>query len=520
LAVEKLKAIVALDPSQAGVADSLIRARQKQELASLYTTGYAAYEAGRWRKAIDAFRQIQEVESNYRDVETLIVICEANHRGEQLALLQQEAQVAYDREEWDLAIERLQNILAIDPYQRESAEMLEQAQRQQALVNLYATGRAAYEAGHWREARDTFRQIQYLDNNYRDVMALSGVVERKVVEEEEQARAEAEAAALAAEIRTAIEQRDWVTPPGKIEVLRLMGPEYMYLASELSELYQQRLKLAELYVTGQGHYEAELWYEALEAFREIQNLDSNYRDVPQLIYEIERRLAGNSGQSQVLELYPDAPPYALQAEPEQDQVTMEAEEFQPYYNPDPTPYQPREAIPPPPPRVRNNFDFEPLKKPLRALWCITFGWWLGLLWVVLIYLLFCVYLIFLRQGVNLLKKLPRILTLRPAEPTEPATGNVDFEMAHPGYVLRTLYFLLFGWWYGVIWCLIGYGMCFRSKTLARGIDMFDRLPQALTGPKRRTSLRLAIALVMWVLVPIIIVTLVLMLLNNITSVRT
>jgi tetratricopeptide (TPR) repeat protein len=528
LVVERLKAIVALDPSQAGVAESLIRARQQQELVTLYNTGYAAYEAGRWRRASETFRQIQEVERNYRDVETLLLLCDSYYRGEQLALLRQEAQAALDQEDWELAIERLQNILTLDPSDMESAAKLEQAQRQRNLIDFYAIGHAAYEAGRWREARDTFRQIQALDNNYRDVIALSSVVERKVAEEEEQAQALAQAAALEAEIRAAIEQEDWVTPPRNIETLALMGPNYTAIASDLSELYQQRLKLAELYITGHAAYEAELWYEALEPFREIQHLDSNYRDVPQLIYEIERRQTGNSGPSQLVALYPDAQPYVLQAQPEQAQVTVEAEDLPtspPAYSPAPT-YQPpyNEAayqVPPPPPRERNNFDFGPLKKPLGVVWCIFFGWWLGLLWIVLIYVLLCVYLIFLKKGVEMLKKLPKILTWGFFEPTNPATptGNVAFDMPHPGYVLRTLYFLLFGWWFGAIWCLTGYFMCFRSKTIPRGLEMFDRLQQALTGPKDRTSLRLAFAFVMWVLIPIILVTIVLVLLNGITSVR-
>jgi CHAT domain-containing protein len=71
-AVEKLQAVLALDPNHAGAAADLSQARQQQELADVYTRGRQHYAAGRWREARDAFRQVQARAGDYKDVLTLI----------------------------------------------------------------------------------------------------------------------------------------------------------------------------------------------------------------------------------------------------------------------------------------------------------------------------------------------------------------------------------------------------------------------------------------------------------------
>lgn len=47
-------------------------------------------------------------------------------------------------------------------------------------------------------------------------------------------------------------------------------------------------------------------------------------------------------------------------------------------------------------------------------------------------------------------------------------------------LLRTIYFLLIGWWLGILWSLSAYILCITIIGLPIGLMMFNRLPQMLT----------------------------------------
>jgi tetratricopeptide (TPR) repeat protein len=58
--LEKLQAVLALEPTNPEAAAQLREVRHAPDLHNLYTTGQKHYEAGRWQEALDCFRQIQE----------------------------------------------------------------------------------------------------------------------------------------------------------------------------------------------------------------------------------------------------------------------------------------------------------------------------------------------------------------------------------------------------------------------------------------------------------------------------
>jgi hypothetical protein len=75
-AIEKLQAILAIDPNHAQAAADLSQARQQQDVADLYTRGRQDYKAGRWHEAREAFRRVQATAGDYKNVRTLIAAVE------------------------------------------------------------------------------------------------------------------------------------------------------------------------------------------------------------------------------------------------------------------------------------------------------------------------------------------------------------------------------------------------------------------------------------------------------------
>ena len=75
-AIEKLQALLALDPAHAEAVVKLKQARQQQELATFYTRGRKHYEAGRWPQALAYFRRVQDIEGGYKGVDALVMAIE------------------------------------------------------------------------------------------------------------------------------------------------------------------------------------------------------------------------------------------------------------------------------------------------------------------------------------------------------------------------------------------------------------------------------------------------------------
>ncbi len=122
---------------------------------------------------------------------------------------------------------------------------------------------------------------------------------------------------------------------------------------------------------------------------------------------------------------------------------------------------------------------------LRILWFIFVGWWVGLIWLHLAYVL-CVSVIFLPIGLLMLNRLPMILTLHTS--VREVTyynqhGRLGMSIQEPpqiSIIIRALYFLLIGWWLGYLWAIAGYVLCFTIILIPLGILMLNSLPTVVT----------------------------------------
>jgi len=99
-AIERLQALMPLEPGNAEAAAKVSQARKMQELESLYTTGRSQYEAGRWRQALEYFRRVQDVGGDYKGVGTLIATAERAQAREKAARVPKPAPSGLGRWLW------------------------------------------------------------------------------------------------------------------------------------------------------------------------------------------------------------------------------------------------------------------------------------------------------------------------------------------------------------------------------------------------------------------------------------
>jgi outer membrane protein assembly factor BamD (BamD/ComL family)/predicted Ser/Thr protein kinase len=154
--------------------------------------------------------------------------------------LYQRALQAIEEEDWQRAVDLLNQVIKLNPEQKEASEKLAYAGRQARLAALYAAARRAMEGGRWQEAVDELSEVLSVEPDYRD------------------------AADLLERAHTAQQGQD--------------------VAQAVSDLYDR----------GVACVEAEAWEEAAQCLRQVQQLSPGYKQTQSLLAEAERHLRSGS----------------------------------------------------------------------------------------------------------------------------------------------------------------------------------------------------------------------------------
>jgi serine/threonine protein kinase len=154
--------------------------------------------------------------------------------------LYQRAQGAMQEEDWQRAVDLLNQVIKLDPNHTQASKELADAGRQARLDALYQAAHRAMEGGRWQEAMDELSEIILVQPNYRD------------------------AAALLDQTRTVQEKAD--------------------LAQNVSSLYKE----------GSTHIEAGQWKDAVRCLRQVQQLSPGYKETQTLLAEAEHHLRSRS----------------------------------------------------------------------------------------------------------------------------------------------------------------------------------------------------------------------------------
>ncbi len=123
---------------------------------------------------------------------------------------------------------------------------------------------------------------------------------------------------------------------------------------------------------------------------------------------------------------------------------------------------------------------------LRVLWFFLIGWHVTLYWIVAAWLLNLT-IIGMPLGLFMLNRVPLVLTLRTPRSYAVAEaqggGTIEWRtegVPQPPFLLRALYFILIGFWFSLIWALLGWLFCVSIIGLPLGVWMLNRLPAVTT----------------------------------------
>jgi len=119
---------------------------------------------------------------------------------------------------------------------------------------------------------------------------------------------------------------------------------------------------------------------------------------------------------------------------------------------------------------------------VQLLWFALIGWWAGQLWIAAAWLLMLT-IVGAPLAVAMLNKLPQVIALRGQTAGVQVTrvGNLtvvspDAHIPQRNILLRTIYFILIGWWLSALWMEAAYALCLSIIGLPIGFWMLDQVP--------------------------------------------
>ncbi len=300
-AIADWKAIIELRADYRDAETRLRRAQRRQELAELYSQARTAYDAEKWAEAISIFERIEDIEPEYADIAELLVTAqeklEACQREEELAALYQQGLEHLRAEEWDTARQQFEQIVALEPKYRKTADLLDKARRaqekatlQQRLDNLYAQAETAEQAESWDKAARHWEAVVELQPNYRDAQ-----------DRLRTARNRQKLHNLYAQAEGAESTENWTEAVKHWEAIIEIQADYRDVPNRLeTAIYYQ--DLASLYAQAEIAEKKGNWDEAMARWAELQEQQSDYRDASARLHSArQQRLAELYAQAETAE---------------------------------------------------------------------------------------------------------------------------------------------------------------------------------------------------------------------------
>jgi uncharacterized membrane protein YccF (DUF307 family) len=116
---------------------------------------------------------------------------------------------------------------------------------------------------------------------------------------------------------------------------------------------------------------------------------------------------------------------------------------------------------------------------LRVIWFFVLGWELTGIWILIAWAL-NITVLGLPLGLWMIDRVPQVLTLKMRSGTYVVSvenGRSRFVAARqPPFIIRSLYFVLFGWWLSLIWAAVAWILCATIIGLPIGVVMLNTLP--------------------------------------------
>lgn len=202
-AAENLQQILTLDPNYRDAATLAAEVERQKRLASLYEEAKDLYDQGNWVEAAAKFEELRALDATYRSdvVEEYLFVC---HLNQGLSLIVTSGDSVDRIKE---AIRQFGAALSIHPRNKQAAE-------EQGLANLYLAGYISYQRQEWNQAILKIQQVLDVRPDYAGGRAAQ-ILCASYVALGDQARERGDLLAALEHYRKALAREDLQCPPAQ-----------------------------------------------------------------------------------------------------------------------------------------------------------------------------------------------------------------------------------------------------------------------------------------------------------------
>lgn len=254
--------------------------------ARLYNEAIEAMDAGVWTQAIERLNDLLALDPGYRD--TYARLAEAN-RQKRMGELLDEARAAMSEEDWDAALSSLAQILSSHPRHGEARSLRAEARRRKQLQRDYLRAQEALEDDRYADAIAALQQVVSIEAEYQDAAELL----QQARHEEEQVQAKARwrrAEAHFSRAQEAAEANEWSKVVTEAEEAVALQPEKQTYADFLADARREETHDRQYGVALQA-LGNEAWKEAIALLEALLRQAPNYRDAAAQLEEARAQQA-------------------------------------------------------------------------------------------------------------------------------------------------------------------------------------------------------------------------------------
>jgi len=278
-------------------------ARTLQEVDSWYVQGNNHLNNGQYDEAISAFNRVIQTAPNFKN--TLQRLASAQQAKDQQAKQDNLADIYargigyLQREDWQNALIAFKQIEKVDPDYKdlkvklaESQAKLDQTLQQEVYEKIYNDGMAEYRKGNWIDAIVAFNKVREWNPAFKNVDRAYRDAQNKLNQEGEDSVKNR----YYTQAKIYLNRGDWESAIASLKQLRSMDRNYrdvQFLIQQAQSGLENEAKSSQIntyYAEAMNHYNSGDWLKAIIAFEKIQQINPNYQDVAEKLAAAQNNL--------------------------------------------------------------------------------------------------------------------------------------------------------------------------------------------------------------------------------------
>ena len=181
--IEALQALLTLCPDDPGLADRMAQAQRQMELKKLWEDTAELHRREMWEAVVKSFEKMRAIAPGLPDRENWLAEAQQAIKLKEIKKMVNlhlgEAYKHFDTKDWEMALDALNSVLALDPDNETAAKLrnkagaeMAQAKSAARLAGWYGAAKKAIDDNEWEDAVGLLNLVSQENPGYQDVARL------------------------------------------------------------------------------------------------------------------------------------------------------------------------------------------------------------------------------------------------------------------------------------------------------------------------------------------------------------